>query len=748
MDESLQCAVDALRIGQAALTQLGAAVARPLLRDAVNHLANLSQWDDDLELRAEFLASYGKALVADGAALEGSRVLQSALAAMPHHTQARSYLAQLVDVHLAIYAKNTSKVPGKATLSVNWQSMWDVKAIVRLVDVALQNGNALAAEIGLRWAVAIEPKQARWWDRLCDVLASSGHAVAAVACGREATRLFPDKAMYWRNLAYACNLCGRSVEQLEAAKHAVALEPSADSLSHLSAAHYNLCEYLAAEKAAREALLRKPGHMLARTNLGAALAGLDKISEALTEWYAVLAQNEGNEPIFNNLIAAHIQLGEYNQARVLLRRALTLFPDSPRLLSLNAMELSYSPDLDACELFEAHLAYGRAMQSLLPQKPPTLHWDGVRRLRVGLVSSDLGQHPVGYFVKDILLNLTNYVDVVGYATQLRVGEIKEKIKASATEWVECAHLDDEMLVRKIRRDKIDILVDLNGHTLGHRLGVFARKAAPIQATWLGYFATTGLASMDWIISDEVTLPLGNERFFTERPCRINPCYLSFSPHSYDIEINPLPLLGKDACVPKGPVFGCFNNLVKINPSVLGLWSRLLEELPGSTLLIKTGQLSNRVARNGLTEKLKAAGFVLDRVTLEGGTPHEDHLRQYHRIDIALDTFPYPGGTTSAEALWMGVPVVSLRGGNFLGRVGASILTAVGLDNWVADSPDDYIRIVRSAVRDPASLALLRCQLRNRLMTSEFVDAAGFANKLGQAFTAMAQIKTREQGGKR
>lgn len=747
MDERLQRALDALHAGQAALTQLGAAAARPQLREAVNQLGNLPQWEDEPQVRAEFLAAYGQALVADGAVLEGARVLQSALAAAPH-AQAIAHLAQLVGTYLGVYVKNTAKTPNKATLPVNWQAVWDVKAIVRLVDVALQSGNALAAEIGLRWAVAKEPKQARWWDRLCDLLARTGHSVAAVACGREATRLFPDKADYWRNLAYACSLCGRAMEQLEAAKHAVALDPSADSFSHLSAAQYNLREFRAAEQAAREALLKNPGHTLARTNLGAALAGLDKVSEALSEWYAVLAQSEGNEPIFNNLIAAHIQLGEYDQAGGLLQRALARFPDSHRLLSLNAMELSYAPNLNASELYEAHLAYGRVMQSLLPKEPPILHWDGVRRLRVGLVSSDLGQHPVGYFLQDVLPNLTSYVDVVGYATQLRVGEIKEKLKASATEWVECGHLDDEMLVRKIRRDAIDILVDLNGHTLGHRLGVFARKAAPIQATWLGYFATTGLAAVDWIIGDEVTLPPGDERYFTERPCRINPCYLSFSPHDYNIEAGALPLLGRDGHMPSGPMLGCFNNLVKINTGVLELWSRLLAELPGSTLLIKTGQLSNPAARQGLEEKLRAAGIALDRVVLEGGTPHEEHLRQYQRVDVALDTFPYPGGTTTAEALWMGVPVVSLRGGNFLGRVGASILNAVGLTDWVADSPDDYIRIVQSAVGDPEALAQLRSQLRNRLMASEFVDAAGFANKLGQAFTAMAQIKIKEQEANR
>jgi protein O-GlcNAc transferase len=291
-------------------------------------------------------------------------------------------------------------------------------------------------------------------------------------------------------------------------------------------------------------------------------------------------------------------------------------------------------------------------------------------------------------------------------------------------------MSDEAVIAAIRDDGIDILVDLSGHTTGNRLAVFAARPAPVQCSWLGYFGTTGLAEIDYLIADRFVVPPGEEAFYSEAIWRLPDSYLCFTPPREAPQGVPSTAAGAPL------TFGCFNNLLKINPAVVSAWSAILEAVPESRLLLKTRQLDDPALGQALVAQFAAHAIAPDRVVCAGGGPRAALLAAYGAVDIALDPFPYGGGTTTIEALWMGVPVVSLRGDRFTGRVGDSVLTTSGLPELVADSVADYVGRARDLAQDRLRLAALRAGLRDRLAASPLCDAPRFARHLEGAWRRM------------
>jgi predicted O-linked N-acetylglucosamine transferase (SPINDLY family) len=358
--------------------------------------------------------------------------------------------------------------------------------------------------------------------------------------------------------------------------------------------------------------------------------------------------------------------------------------------------------------------------------------DAGRPLRIGFVSGDLNSHPVGFFLESVLGHLDrSRVEPVAYATRQRDDAVSQRLMPLFSAWHDISRLGDEACARRIHDDAIDILVDLSGHTNHNRLPVFAWKPAPVQATWLGYFATTGLAAIDYVIADRHVLPLDEASQFAETPWHLPDSYLCFTPPPFDIEVGALPARGNGAIT-----FGCFNHLVKLNDAVVALWSRVLDAVPGSRLLLKTRQLDDPSVQQATLARFAAHGIDSARLMLEGQSPRAELLAAYQRVDIALDPFPYAGGTTSVEALWMGVPVLTRRGDRFLSHVGESIVSTAALPEWIAAGDDDYVaKAVRfSAQRD--ELATLRSGLRERLLASPLCDAPRFARHLEDAFHQM------------
>jgi predicted O-linked N-acetylglucosamine transferase (SPINDLY family) len=358
-------------------------------------------------------------------------------------------------------------------------------------------------------------------------------------------------------------------------------------------------------------------------------------------------------------------------------------------------------------------------------------------LRVGLLSADLRSHPVGFFLESVLAALASQsagrIELHAYANQRSDDTLSQRLRAHCKAWRAVADLDDATLADTIRADGIDVLIDLGGHTHQNRLPVLAWRPAPVQVSWLGYCASTGLAEVDALIVDPWIAPPGAEAAFAEPLLRLPETFLCFTPPPVDVPVTPLPALAGGAVC-----FACFNHLAKLDDTVLALWSRLLHTLPGSSLALQSAPLQDAAVRQQVLDRFARHGIGAQRLRLQPAQTRADYLAAYAQVDIALDPFPYPGGTTSLESLWMGVPVLTLPGDTALSRQGLSILQNLGLADWVARDADDYVaRAVRHA-GDLATLSALRQGLRARLLASPLCDAPRFARHLEAGLRGLLQ----------
>ena len=368
--------------------------------------------------------------------------------------------------------------------------------------------------------------------------------------------------------------------------------------------------------------------------------------------------------------------------------------------------------------------------------------DPARRLRVGYVSADFRCHPVAFFIEPILsLHDRNAFDVYCYAQLVRPDYFTEQLQALPVTWRQISELSDAQVAEMIQEDDIDILVDLNGHTASSRVLIFARKPAPVQVTWLGYAHSTGLTSIDYRISDRIADPPGmTEHLHSERLYHLEGSFICYSPPQ-----NPPPVAESPFLREGFVTFGVFNSLAKWNPTMLELWAKILLRVDGSRLLIKTIGLEHDEERSYLAWQFAALGVDATRLRFLKRLPSVlDHLAAVGEADIALDTFPYNGTTTTCESLFMGVPVVSLAGGSHVSRVGASILTHSGLAELVADTPERYLEIAVGLARQPEQMLAYRNGLRKVLRGSPFFDVSGFTKRLETGYRDMWHTWCRTQ----
>ncbi|AGA31831.1 TPR domain protein, putative component of TonB system [Thioalkalivibrio nitratireducens DSM 14787] len=426
-------------------------------------------------------------------------------------------------------------------------------------------------------------------------------------------------------------------------------------------------------------------------------------------------------------------VGEMHKAVLAHQEALAIKRDSKierRMLMAMHYATEFSPEDIAQEHFDWGDRHGFLKGPAIGTRKPS---DDPRRLRVGYVSADFRNHSAASFLRPILENhdRTRF-EVIGYAANAKQDSVTDELKRLCDRWREIHGLATQEVVEAIRKDCVDILVDLAGHTSGNRLDVFIRRAAPLQVTYLGYPNGTGIRSMDCRVTDAVTDPPGaSDRLYRERLLRIDPVFLCYQPPRLAIPVGPPPAASAGFVT-----FGTFNNYAKISREVIAVWARILAAVPDSRLLIKSTGLDSSETRTRLMSLFEAAGLSnpgarIDLMNRVRST--EEHLRIYDRVDLALDTFPYSGTTTTCQALWMGVPVLTLYGRSHVGRVSASVLRQMALDDLVAGSEEDYIARAGQLGREPARLAALRGQMRPRLLASPLCDAHGFVRKLESLF---------------
>lgn len=435
--------------------------------------------------------------------------------------------------------------------------------------------------------------------------------------------------------------------------------------------------------------------------------------------------------------------GNAAEAAPLLERGLAFEPNHAPSLALLAGVLHYI-DVPPRRVFETHVRLGRLIASQARGKAvaPLVDRDPARRLRIAYMSGDFRDHSVSWFAEPLLESHDrDAFEVWAYATGTRPADavtarLKVLVESRGGTWRECASLSDDDLAQRIRDDRIDIVIELSGLTEGNRLAALARRPAPIIVTAIGYPDTTGLDAIDARLVDHVTDPPGAEAFAVERLLRLDRCFLCYKPPA------DAPAPSRDRSPDRPITFGSFNALFKCSPTTLDLWAAALRAVPGSGLVLKNQLLDVPFRRERLASQLASRGIDPSRVQLLGKiADRAEHLALYNRIDVALDTAPYNGTTTTCEALWMGVPVVTLRGGAHAARVGASLLGAVGLPELVASDPASYVSIAASLATDPARLDDLRASLRPRVASSPLCDAPAYARAVEAALRSLWTART-------
>jgi len=587
-------------------------------------------------------------------------------------------------------------------------------------------------------AILLRPDYAEAHFNLGNVLEEKSQFDAALASYRQAIALKADFYSAYNNAGHVLKELGQIDLAIDYLHRAIALKPNDVE------AHNNLGNALKADGQAgaaiasyRRAVELKPDLAQTYYNLGNAFQDLGAFDAAVEHYRHALKLKPDYVEAYSNLGTALSSQGYADAAFASLHQALALKPDfdvarSSLLFHLN-YESSCSPQhyLDEARLAGESLT---AKAQAYTRWPLAQSWQPGQALKVGLVSGDLRSHPVGYFLESVLGHLNPaHVELTAYLTGSQEDALTARIKPSFASWQSLLGLSDEAAAQKIHADGMHVLIDLAGHTLHNRLPVFAWRPAPVQLAWLGYFASTGLKAIDYILADQWVLPADEESHFVERPWRMPDCYLCFTPPSDDIAVGPLPMLSG-----AGVTFGCFNRLSKLNDAVLALWSRVLQAVPGSRLLLKAKELIEPSAQQATVARFVAHGIDPGRILVEGFTPRADYLANYQRVDIALDPFPFPGGTTTVEALWMGVPVLTRRGNRFLSHAGESLLHTAGLAQWIADDDDDYVAKAQAFAQDPVGLAACRAGLRQQLEASPLCDAPRFAAHLERALQHMWQ----------
>lgn len=627
------------------------------------------------------------------------------------------------------------------------------------------------AESGYSKALLLNPQYPVAYNNLGLLYAAQGRHDAAIDA-------FNKAIAHGEGFAQAYNNLGLSLYQLERHEEAIPLFDQAirlqsryaEAYANMGAALHAMGALPEAEIMLRQSLALNSRYAGALNNLGRLLAETGRPDEAEQALLAALELNPGLPDAYNNLGNVYQIKKQYGEASTCYQQAANLRPDDP--LTLNNLgtatqalgdfhqaipyyqqalavdpgyhsahsnllfALNYLSESSPEDNFRLARRYGES----LSQARRFTQWNcepNPQRLRVGMVSGDLLGHPVGYFLENVVKALNpDLVELFAYNTHHQEDALTQRIRPCFSQWESIFGMRDPAAAARIHADGIHVLLDLAGHTAFNRLGVFACKPAPVQASWLGYFATTGVREMDYLIADPWTLPVTEEPYFTEKIWRLPETRLCFTPPDTLVETSPLPAIANGYIT-----FGCFNNLAKLNDGVIKTWAEILRAVPDSRLMLKAPQLTEPLTQEKTRQRFAQHGIDAGRLALEGPSSRAEYLEAYHRVDIALDPFPFTGGTTSAEALWMGIPVITLAGGRFISRQGVGLLENAGLHTWVAEDQASYIQKAVWHARAITELENLRHGLRRQVLDSPLFDAKRFAAHFEQALWGMWRDST-------
>jgi protein O-GlcNAc transferase len=543
-------------------------------------------------------------------------------------------------------------------------------------------------------------------------------------------------AIAYSNLGNALQGLGRYKAAIENYDRAIQMNPNfEEAYNNRGESFAAIKQYSKSLESFEKAIQINPKFAEAYNNAGVVLRELGNLDQAIECLRKAVLNKQDYADAYNNLALALVDTGRFDEAIFNYRQAIEFDPDLYSAHSNLVYAMQYVPTYTAEEVFAEHQRYAQRVQSSLPGStaPHINSRDPGRRLKVGYVSGDFRAHAVAFFIEPILASHDKaQVEVYCYHNSNRHDSHTEKFIALADHWLVCNGMSDEQFASRIRADGIDILVDLSGHTADNRLPMFARKPAPVQMTWIGYAGTTGLAAMDYRITDVYMDPPGlTERFHSETLIRLPGSNITYRPEPGCPDVNELPALTSGKVV-----FASLNNLTKVNQSVVNLWSRILTALPQSTLML--GNVTEDAIAQRLIAMFGSAGIGPERLQLQPRMTMLDYLKLHHQIDIALDPFPYNGGTTSMHSLWMGVPIVTMAGAHAVSRVGVAVLSRVGLQDFITQNEEEYVQRVLNAAQDLQGLNQMRQSLRERMSVAN-CDPESITRNLEEAYRSVWRI---------
>ena len=575
-----------------------------------------------------------------------------------------------------------------------------LEALNNRVAALYELGRFKDAELAARAAIESNPGVAALHVNLGNVLLHTGKARAAAKSFRKALECDPAFPEAHMNLATLLGETHRLGEALAFIEHEIAAKgESAQRLASLALAQKSRGDDTAAEATCRKVIEMQPGNVCALVTLAGCLS----------------------------------TRSDHLGANRLMEQALAANPQMPGIYSNIAFNITYVPDISPEETFKCHHEWSRRFETPAAVRAAVeQRGEADRPLRIGYVSGDFGRHPVGFLLRDVIRHHDRQQYYIHCYSMMRgADEITTAIREKADSWVDALLMGDEDLADQIRQDQIDILIDLSGHTAYNRLPTFAMKPAPVQATWIGYFHSTGLENIDYFITDPHTSPKGCGQLYSEVPVYLPHSRFCFSPPDYAPEVMPAPMLAKGFVT-----FGSFNRIEKLVDPVIAAWAAILKAIPDSRLVLKSGSLSNKDVGESLRQRFIAHGLESERLELRGPSSHPDMLQQYGEIDIALDPFPFNGGMTTLEALWMGVPVVTIAGNGVVSRQTYSALVNLGMTELAFPDVDSYIHGAIALATDRTRLASLRQELRPRMSASPIRQPEQFTRDLESLYRRM------------
>jgi predicted O-linked N-acetylglucosamine transferase (SPINDLY family) len=662
--------------------------------------------------------------------------------------------ADAVDAYRAAIVLRPDYAEAKANLANSLRDLGDADAAMQTLQQAAADhpdhagvlsayGNALRiaekfddAVAVLSRAVELSPQSAEVHNNLGLALSLKNKWDDAEAHFRTATQLRPDQAIISNNHGALLLRMFRFDDAVKALSNAIAHDPDYDeAYCNLGVAHYMLGQANEAIEVYRRVVARSPKNAFARYGLAVTLLEDQRLAQAEVEVREAIALDPHNAMARNTLGVLLLDQHFISQARAEMKSAADEHTISaPIFYSNYAFASLYEPDISNEEVFEIHKEYGRRFAKPVPEpsRPHAHVRDPNRKLTVAYMSPDFRAHSVAYFFEPLMeKHDRSQFKIVLYSNTSRKDKVTEGLQRVADAWVETLGLTDDKFADKIREDQIDILVNLGGHTSGNRLPVAARNVSPVQIEYLGYPDTSGVPAMHYRISDDRADPAGTaDALCTEALVRLPDCFHCYRPFGRAPDPAPAPH------VEKGYVtFASFNVLPKVNDRTIAAWAEILKAVPSARFYIKCKQLRDETVRTRIKDDFARFGVDPARIGMESFVPSvKDHLNQYSIVDLALDTFPYNGTTTTCEALWMGVPVLTAAGNNHRSRVGLSLLSAIGLaDQFVARDTDDYIARAIAWGRNPKLLADIRQKLRPMMAASPLCDEVGFTRTLEKTY---------------